>query len=104
MQVSRFTRLVEVCNHLLGREPDEILNAKGKLVGMDRDVTLDRGSTPLTSTKKDLAASGVFLIILAALSGPAKLFAEGTNEARMTHAKECGKGLALSQDHMIIWF
>ena len=60
VQPSRFTRLVEVCNHLLGRESDEILNAKGKLVGMDRDVTLDRGSTPLTSTRKGSGFTGAF--------------------------------------------
>lgn len=63
MQESRFTRLVEVCADLLGRELDEISNTKGKLVGMDRDEILDRGSTPLTSTKKGLALkSEVFFI------------------------------------------
>ena len=52
VQMSRFTRLVEVRADLLGRGSDETLNTKGKLVGMDRDAILDRGSTPLTSTKK----------------------------------------------------
>lgn len=35
----------------LGRGQGETLNTKGKLVGMDMDVILDRGSTPLTSRK-----------------------------------------------------
>ena len=48
--VPRFTRLVKLCADLLGRGQDETLNTKGKLVGMDMDVILDRGSTPLTST------------------------------------------------------
>lgn len=63
VQFPRFTRLVKVRADLLGRGLDEISNAKGKLVGMDRDEILDRGSTPLTSTKKGLALkSEVFFI------------------------------------------